>query len=152
MGACRRATCSSNEAGSRLPLSSIAWKLTVAVVRGMAQRVGVVARSALADGGDRKLGWRVRIEEDNCLVRRPGVMATLTLRDIPDDLVVGLEQLARAHGRSLDSQVIECLRREIKDYAEAMNWLKDVEALRAELPDKPIPIDELVAATERDSH
>ncbi len=79
-------------------------------------------------------------------------MATLTLHDIPDDLIDGLEQLARAHGRSLDSQVIECLRREIKAYAEAMNWLKDVKALRAELPDSPMPMDELVAATERDSH
>ncbi len=79
-------------------------------------------------------------------------MATLTLRDIPDDLIVGLEQLARDQGRSLDSQVIEILRREIKDYAEAMSWLKGVEALRAELPDKRMPMDELVAATERDSH
>jgi plasmid stability protein len=79
-------------------------------------------------------------------------MATLTLRDIPDDLITGLEQLARAHGRSLDSQVIECLRREIKDYAEAMSWLKEVEALRSELPDSSMPMDELVAATERDSH
>lgn len=79
-------------------------------------------------------------------------MATLTLHDIPDELVVGLEQLARAHGRSLDSQVIECLRREIKDYAAAMNWLKDVQALRAELPPTPMSMDELVAATERDSH
>lgn len=79
-------------------------------------------------------------------------MATLTLRDIPDDLITGLEQLARAQGRSLDSQVIECLRREIKDYTEAMSWLKDVEALRAELPDKPMPMDELIAATKRDSH
>jgi plasmid stability protein len=79
-------------------------------------------------------------------------LATLTLRDIPDDLIVGLEQLARAHGRSLDSQVIECLRREIKDYAEAMSWLKEVEALRAELPDSSMPMDDLVAATERDSH
>jgi plasmid stability protein len=79
-------------------------------------------------------------------------MATLTLRDIPDDLIVGLEQLARAHGRSLDSQVVECLRREIKDFAEAMSWLKEVEALRSELPDSPMPMDELVAATERDRH
>ena len=79
-------------------------------------------------------------------------MATLTLRDIPDDLIVGLEQLARAHGRSLDSQVVECLRREIKDFAAAMSWLKEVEALRSELPDSPMPMDELVAATERDSH
>lgn len=79
-------------------------------------------------------------------------MATLTLHDIPDELVDGLEQLARAHGRSLDGLVVECLRREIKDYAEAMNWLQDVEAVRAELPDSPFPMDELVAATERDSH
>ena len=79
-------------------------------------------------------------------------MATLTLHDIPDDLVVELEQLARAQGRSLDSQVIECLRREIKDYAEAMNWLQDVEAMRAQLPNTAMSMDELVAATERDSH
>jgi plasmid stability protein len=79
-------------------------------------------------------------------------MAILTLRDIPDDLVDGPEQLARAHGRSVDSQVIECLRREIKEYAEAMNWLKDVKALRAELPDSSMSMDELVAATERDRH
>jgi hypothetical protein len=79
-------------------------------------------------------------------------MATLTLRDIPDDLVDQLEQLARANGRSVVSQVIECLRREIKAYAEAMNWLKDVEALRAELPDSSMSMDELVAATERDRH
>jgi hypothetical protein len=79
-------------------------------------------------------------------------MATLTLHDIPDELVVGLEQLARANGRSLDSQVIECLRREIKEHTDAMTWLQDVEALRAELPDTAMPMDELVAATERDSH
>jgi plasmid stability protein len=79
-------------------------------------------------------------------------MATLTLHDIPDELIDGLEQLARAHGRSVDSQVIDCLRREIKDYTEAMSWLKEVEALRSELPDSPMPMDELVAATERDRH
>ena len=79
-------------------------------------------------------------------------MATLTLHDIPDDLVIGLKQLARAHGRSVDSQVVECLRREIKDYAEAMSWLKDVKALRAELPDSSMSMEELVAVTERDRH
>ncbi len=79
-------------------------------------------------------------------------MATLTLHDIPDDLVVGLEQLALARGRSLDHQVIECLRREMKEQAKALAWLKDVEELRSQLPGGPIPIEDLVAATERDSH
>ncbi|MFM7547326.1 MAG: FitA-like ribbon-helix-helix domain-containing protein [Cyanobacteriota bacterium] len=79
-------------------------------------------------------------------------MATLTLHDVPEELVAGLEQVARAHGRSLNSQALECLSRELKKQAKALAWLKEVAELRAQLPGGPIPIEDLVAATERDSH
>ena len=36
-------------------------------------------------------------------------MATLTLHDIPDELLSCLEQRAQAHGRSLNSEVVACL-------------------------------------------
>lgn len=38
-------------------------------------------------------------------------MATLTLHDVPDELLSCLEQRAQAHGRSLNSEVVECLTR-----------------------------------------
>lgn len=38
-------------------------------------------------------------------------MATLTLHDIPDELLSCLEQRAQAHGRSLNSEVVDCLTR-----------------------------------------
>jgi hypothetical protein len=80
-------------------------------------------------------------------------MATLTLHDVPEELVAGLEQVARAHGRSLNSQALECLSRELNKQAIALAWLKKVAELRAQLPGcGPIPIEDLVAATERDSH
>jgi len=35
-------------------------------------------------------------------------MATLTLYDLPEEVVSGFEQRARAHGRSLNSEVVDC--------------------------------------------
>lgn len=57
-------------------------------------------------------------------------MATLTLHDIPDAL----------------------LTRQATTTASTEAWLQDVEALRSQLKGGLIPVDELVAATERDSH
>ena len=79
-------------------------------------------------------------------------MATLTLHDVPDEVLTGLEQVARANRRSLNSQALECLSRELNKQAKALAWLKEVAELRAQLPGGPIPIEDLVAATERDSH
>lgn len=36
-------------------------------------------------------------------------MATLTLHDVPEDLVARLEERAHAHGRSLTSEVLAAL-------------------------------------------
>lgn len=79
-------------------------------------------------------------------------MATLTLHDIPDALLTRLEERAHAHGRSLNSEVMDCLSRQATTSASNEAWLQDVEALRSQLKGGPIPVDELVAATERDSH
>jgi plasmid stability protein len=79
-------------------------------------------------------------------------MATLTLYDLPEEVVSRLEQRARAHGRSLNSEVVDCLSRQSAANTDTENWLQQVEALRAELKGGLIPVDELVAATERDSH
>ncbi|MEI6032321.1 MAG: Arc family DNA-binding protein [Synechococcaceae cyanobacterium ELA739] len=79
-------------------------------------------------------------------------MAILTLYDLPEEVVSRLEQRARAHGRSLNSEVVDCLSRQSAANTDTENWLQQVEALRAELKGGPIPVDELVAATERDSH
>ena len=79
-------------------------------------------------------------------------MATLTLHDVPEEVLTGLEQVAHANGRSLNSQILECLSRDMKEQAKALAWLKDVAELRSQLPGGPIPIEDLVAATERDSH
>jgi hypothetical protein len=48
--------------------------------------------------------------------------------------------------------VVDCLSRQSAANTDTENWLQQVEALRAELKGGPIPVDELVAATERDSH
>ena len=66
--------------------------------------------------------------------------------------VVRLQQRARAHGRSLNSELVDCLRRQSAANIDTENWLQQVEALRAEIKGGPIRLDELVAATERDSH
>ena len=44
------------------------------------------------------------------------------------------------------------LMRQTTTSASTEAWLQDVEALRSQLKGGPIPVDELVAATERDSH
>ena len=79
-------------------------------------------------------------------------MATLTLYDLPEEVVSRLQQRARAHGRSLNSELVDCLRRQSASIIDIETWLQQVEALRAEIKGGPIRLDELVAATERDSH
>jgi plasmid stability protein len=66
-------------------------------------------------------------------------MATITLHDVPDEILNRLERRAQAHGRSLNSEMVEL-------------WLRDVDALRAQVKGGPIPVQELVAATERENH
>ena len=98
-------------------------------------------------------------------------MATLTLHDVPDELILKLKQRAREHGRSLVHEAVVCLESmvqpssapttaekaqqdepihaydpvlvaELAEFAEMRSWFKG----------PPIEEAELVAATERDSH
>jgi plasmid stability protein len=79
-------------------------------------------------------------------------MATLTLRNVPDELVARLKQRAKQNRRSLNSEVIECLEQEVKAPADLEAWLARVDALRAQIKGPPIPVQELVDAVERESH
>jgi plasmid stability protein len=79
-------------------------------------------------------------------------MATLNLHDIPDAVLTRLEERAHAHGRSLNSEVVDCLTRQAASTTDTEAWLQEVEVLRSQLKGGPIPVDELVAATERDCH
>ncbi|MFN6339255.1 MAG: FitA-like ribbon-helix-helix domain-containing protein [Cyanobacteriota bacterium] len=79
-------------------------------------------------------------------------MATLTLHDVPEELVARLEERAHAHGRSLNSEAVDCLMRQATAGTDVEAWLRDVATLRSQITGGPIPLDELVAATERDSH
>ena len=79
-------------------------------------------------------------------------MATITLHDVPEDLLSRLQQRAQAHRRSFNSEVVECLKRQATGPGDADAWLRDVEHLRAQVLGGPIPVQELVAATERASH
>ena len=79
-------------------------------------------------------------------------MATLTLRNVPDALVARLKQRARQKRRSLNSEAIQCLEQEGKAPADLETWMTRVDALRAQIQGPPIPVEELVAAVERESH
>ena len=43
-------------------------------------------------------------------------MPTLTIKNIPDDLYVRLKEAARAHRRSLNSEVLYCVERMLVPY------------------------------------
>jgi plasmid stability protein len=49
-------------------------------------------------------------------------MATLTLHDVPEDLVARLEERAHAHGRSLTSEVLAALE-SLEPAAAGLQWL-----------------------------
>ena len=77
---------------------------------------------------------------------------TLTLKNLPDALHARLSAAAKRHRRSLNSEAVDCLTRQATAKPDVETWLREVAALRAQIKGGPIPIDELVAATERDSH
>jgi hypothetical protein len=79
-------------------------------------------------------------------------MATITLHDVPEDVLSRLEQRAQARGRSLNSEVLDCLQRQAVGAADVEDWLRDIAQLRAQVQGGPIPVQDLVVATERESH
>ncbi len=79
-------------------------------------------------------------------------MATITLHDVHEEVVSRLERRARDHGRSLNSEMVAYLTRQSTVDASLDDWLGEVDTLRSHLMGEPIPIEELVAATERNLH
>jgi len=66
-------------------------------------------------------------------------MAALTIRNIPDDLYQDLKEHAAKHQRSLNKEVVMMLERTMgRKNADAMEWLKDVDALRDSLNITPL--------------
>jgi len=78
-------------------------------------------------------------------------MATITLHDVPEEVLSRLQR-AHARGRSLNSEVLDCLQRQAAGAADVEDWLRDIAQLRAQVQGGPIPVQDLVAATERESH
>jgi len=93
-------------------------------------------------------------------------MATLTLHDVPEDLVARLEERAHAHGRSLTSEVLAALESlepaaagpavaqpapepvNIEPTLQLHRWRE----LRSQFKRPPLTSEEIIAAIERDSH
>ena len=58
-------------------------------------------------------------------------MATLTIKNIPDDLYAQLKQSADAHRRSINSEVIVCLERLLQNpHRDAGELLANIRKLR----------------------
>jgi plasmid stability protein len=82
-------------------------------------------------------------------------MATLTLHDIPDELLSCLEHRAQAHGRSLKSEVVDYLTRLVP--ADALTTtppaqLAHFAELRSHFKGPPLTSEETITAIGRDSH
>lgn len=65
-------------------------------------------------------------------------MATLTLKQVPDDLYKKLKERAAAHQRSLNEEVIYCLEQtvQVQDLRpHSRDWLEEARALRRQTPE-----------------
>ncbi|MGC4110117.1 MAG: Arc family DNA-binding protein [Nocardioides sp.] len=69
-------------------------------------------------------------------------MATLTVRDVPDETRQALKELAARHNRSMEAEVRRILEEAVKPRTFAKNWLEAARALRGpdlELPARSVP-------------
>jgi plasmid stability protein len=63
-------------------------------------------------------------------------MATLTLKQVPDDLYQKLKERAATHRRSLNNEAIHCLEQMVQDRRlNSQEWLEEARALRRQTPD-----------------
>ena len=74
-------------------------------------------------------------------------MASLTIKNIPDDLYEHLKQAANAHHRSVNSELIVCLEKALMPTKVTGNELKDAaKLLRDKVASQHIDADEINAA------
>lgn len=74
-------------------------------------------------------------------------MATITLKNIPDELVQALKQSAERNRRSLNSEIIICLEQSVDNYlVNPDDFLADARFLREQTTAYIASDDELIAA------
>lgn len=74
-------------------------------------------------------------------------MASLTIKNIPDDLYEHLKQAANAHHRSVNSELIHCLEKALMPTKLSTSDLKDAaKALRERVMAQRIEADEINSA------
>lgn len=74
-------------------------------------------------------------------------MATITVKNIPDDLYELLKQSARAHRRSINSEIITCIERAVRSRAfNPDETLASARALREKTADYVITNDQFTEA------
>lgn len=73
--------------------------------------------------------------------------ATITLKNIPDDIYASLRQAADAHHRSLNGEAIACLQRVLLPNAvDPAERLSRARGLRSALPDGAFRVEEIADA------
>lgn len=74
-------------------------------------------------------------------------MPTLTLKNIPDDLYARLKEVAQAHHRSLNSEILYCVERTLAPHKiDISEQIAMARTLRAKTSAHPITNDEINAA------
>lgn len=74
-------------------------------------------------------------------------MASLTIKNIPDELYEQLKQAAHAHHRSINSELIYCLEKTLLPTKLSANDLKDAaKSLRDRVMAQRIDVDEINSA------
>jgi len=74
-------------------------------------------------------------------------MPTLTLKNIPDDLYQELKEAAKAHHRSMNSEILSCVERTIGTRKlDVSEHLATARRLRSKTEEYPVTNDELTAA------
>lgn len=74
-------------------------------------------------------------------------MASLTIKNIPDDLYEHLKRAAKAHHRSINSELIVCLEKVLlPSKAEPTDFIEAARALRTRVASRRFDLDEIDAA------
>ena len=75
-------------------------------------------------------------------------MATITIKNIPDDLYVQLKDVAQANRRSINSEVIVCIERRLTSYKpdvdEVLDKARQLRELTARYPFTDETLDEAI--------
>ena len=70
---------------------------------------------------------------------RPNSMPSLTIKNIPQDLLERLRERATANRRSLNSEVLACLERELMPQVSEEDLMERLDALRDRLRERGVP-------------